>query len=71
MPAAAADATVDAIVDATDSFVTQDVLRAELAIVSERMRAELWRAMYMQIGAVTVIVTAIAGIALALAKWVP
>lgn len=51
---------------ATDSFVTQDVLRAELAIVTERLRAELWRAMYLQIGAVT----AIAGIALALAKWV-
>ena len=66
VPAAAADATVDAIVDATDSFVTQDVLRAELAIVTERLRAELWRAMYLQIGAVA----AIAGLALALAKWV-
>ena len=46
--------------------MTQDVLRAELAIVTERLRAEMWRAMYLQIGAVT----AIAGIALALAKWV-
>lgn len=55
---------------ATDSLVTEDVLRAELAIVTERLRAELWRAMYLQIGAVTVIVTAIGGIALALAKWV-
>lgn len=55
---------------ATDSLVTHDVLRAELAIVTERLRAELWRAMYLQIGAVTVIVTAIGGIALALAKWV-
>ena len=70
VPAAAADATVDAIVDATDSLVTEDVLRAELAIFTERLRAELWRAMYLQIGAVTVIVTAIGGIALALAKWV-
>ena len=52
----------------TSSFVTQDVLRAELAIVAERLRAELWRAMYLQIGAAT----AIAGIALALAlaHWV-
>ena len=66
VPAAAADATVDAIVDATDSLVTHDVLRAELAIVTERLRAELWRAMYLQIG----VVAAIAGIALALAKWV-
>ena len=55
---------------ATDSLVTEDVLRAELAIFTERLRAELWRAMYLQIGAVTVIVTAIGGIALALAKWV-
>ena len=56
--------------DVTDSFVTQDVLRAELAIVTERLRAELWRAMYLQIGAVAALTTAIAGIALALAKWV-
>ena len=77
VPAPAADATVDAIVDATDSLVTHDVLRNELAIQTERidakierLRAEMWRAMYMQIGAVTAIVTAIAGIALVLARWV-
>ncbi len=51
---------------ATDSLVTRDDLRAELAIVTERLRAELWRAMYLRIGAVT----AIAGIALVLARWV-
>lgn len=66
VPTPAADAIVDAIADATDSFVTEDVLRAELAIFTERLRAELWRAMYLQIGAVA----AIAGLALALAKWV-
>ena len=66
VPAPAADAIVDAIAEATDSLVTQDVLQAELAIVTERLRAELWRAMYLQIGAVT----AIAGIALVLARWV-
>ena len=77
VPAPAADAIVDAIVDATDSLVTHDVLRSELAIQTERidakierLRAEMWRAMYMQIGAVTAIVTAIAGIALVLARWV-
>ena len=48
---------------ATSPLATQDVLRAELAM---RLRAEMWRAMYLQIGAVA----AIAGIALALAKWV-
>ena len=53
-----------------DSLVTRDVLRAELAIATERLRAEMWRAMYMQIGAVTAIVTAIAGIALVVARWV-
>ena len=51
---------------ATSPLATQDVLRAELVIVTERLRAEMWRAMYLQIGAVA----AIAGIALALAKWV-
>ena len=66
VPAPAADAIVDAIAEATDSLVTQDVLRAELAIATERLRAELWRAMYLQIGAVTTI----AGIALVLARWV-
>ena len=70
VPAPAADAIVDAIADATDSLVTRDVLRAELAIATERLRAEMWRAMYMQIGAVTAIVTAIAGIALVVARWV-
>ena len=77
VPAPAADAIVDAIVDATDSLVTHDVLRSELAIQTERidakierLRAEMWRAMYMQIGAITAIVTAIAGIALVLARWV-
>ena len=66
VPAPAADAIVDAIAEATDSLVTEEFLQAELAIVTERLRAELWRAMYLQIGAVT----AIAGIALVLARWV-
>ncbi len=77
VPEPAADAIVDAIAEATDSLVTREVLQAELAIVTERLeariavdierlRAEFWRAMYMQIGAVT----AIAGVALVLAKWV-
>ena len=66
VPAPAADAIVEAITEATDALVTEDVLRAELAIVTERLRAELWRAMYLQIGAMT----AIAGIALVLARWV-
>ena len=77
VPAPAADAIVDVIVDATDSLVTHDVLRSELAIQTERidakierLRAEMGRAMYMQIGAITAIVTAIAGIALVLARWV-
>ena len=73
VPAAAADATVDAIVDATDSLVTHDVLRSELAIQTERidakierLRAEMWRAMYMSVG----VMAAIAGLALAIARWV-
>ena len=77
VPAPAADAIVDAIAEATDSLVTQEFLRNELAIQMaqidariERLRAEMWRAMYMQIGAVTAIVTAIAGIALVVARWV-
>ena len=81
VPAPAADAIVDAIADATSSFVTEEFLRAEMArqtahldakidVSIERLRAEMWRAMYMQIGAVTAIVTAIAGIALVLARWV-
>ena len=37
----APDVARAALADATDSFVTQDVLRAELAIVTERLRAEL------------------------------
>ena len=53
-----------------NSLVTRDILQAELAIFTERLRAEMWRAMYMQIGAVTAIVTAIGGIALVLARWV-
>ena len=64
-------------VDATSSLVTEEFLRAEMArqtehlearidVSIERLRAEMWRAMYLQIGAVA----AIAGIALALAKWV-
>ena len=81
VPAPAADAIVDAIADATSSLVTEEFLRAEMArqtahleakidVSIERLRAEMWRAMYMQIGAVTAIVTAIAGIALVLARWV-
>ena len=73
VPAPAADATVDAIVDATDSLVTHDVLRSELAIQTERidakierLRAEMWRAMYMSVG----VMAAIAGLALAIARWV-
>ena len=81
VPAPAADAIVDAIADATDSLVTEEFLRAEMArqtaqlearidVSIERLRAEMWRAMYMQIGAVTAIVTAIAGIALVVARWI-
>ena len=77
VPAPAADAIVDAIAEATDSLVTEEFLRNELAIQMaqidariERLRAEMWRAMYMQIGAVTAIVTAIAGIALVVARWI-
>lgn len=73
VPAPAADATVDAIMDATDSLVTHDVLRSELAIQTERidakierLRAEMWRAMYMSVG----VMAAIAGLALAIARWV-
>ena len=77
VPAPAADAIVDAIADATSSLVTEEFLRAEMArqtahleakidVSIERLRAEMWRAMYLQIG----IVTAIAGIALVLARWV-
>lgn len=49
-----------------DSLVTRDVLRAELAIFTERLRAELWRAMYLSAG----VMAAIAGLALAIACWV-
>ncbi len=81
VPAPAADAIVDAIADATDSLVTEEFLRNELVqmearmtaridVSIERLRAEMWRAMYMQIGAVTAIVTAIAGIALVVARWI-
>lgn len=63
--------------DATSPLATEEFLRAEMArqtahlearidVSIERLRAEMWRAMYLQVGAVA----AIAGIALALAKWV-
>ena len=63
--------------DATSPLVTEEFLRAEMArqtehlearidVSIERLRAEMWRAMYLQVG----IMAAIAGIALALAKWV-
>ena len=52
--------------EATDSLVTRDVLQAELAIVTERLRAEMWRAMYISVG----VMAAIAGLALAIARWV-
>ncbi len=68
VPAPAADAIVDAIADATDSLVTEEFLRNELALQTERLRAEMWRAMYLLLGAVTLSVSAIAGIALAIAK---
>ena len=66
--------------DATDSLATQDILRAELArqtehlearidVSIERLRAEMWRAMYLQVGVMAALTTTIAGIALALAKW--
>lgn len=81
VPTPAADAIVDAIADATSSLVTEEFLRAEMArqtehlearidVSIERLRAEMWRAMYLQVGAVTAIVTAIAGLALVLARWV-
>ena len=77
VPAPAADAIVDAITEATDSLVTQEFLRNELAqtearmtaridVSIERLRAEMWRAMYMSVG----VMAAIAGLALAIARWV-
>ena len=73
VPAPAADAIVDAITEATDSLVTEEFLRNELAIQMaqidariERLRAEMWRAMYMSVG----VMAAIAGLALAIARWV-
>ena len=77
VPTPAADAIVDAIADATSSLVTEEFLRAEMArqtehlearidVSIERLRAEMWRAMYMSVG----IMAAIAGLALALARWV-
>ena len=77
VPAPAADAIVDAIADATDSLVTEEFLRAEMArqtaqlearidVSIERLRAEMWRAMYMSVG----VMAAIAGLALAIARWV-
>ncbi len=73
VPTPAADAIVDAIADATSSLVTQEFLRNELARQTERidakierLRAEMWRAMYMSVG----VMAAIAGLALAIARWV-
>ena len=77
VPAPAADAIVDAIADATDSLVTEEFLRAEMArqtaqlearidVSIEQLRAEMWRAMYMSVG----VMAAIAGLALAIARWV-
>ena len=77
VPAPAADAIVDAIADATSELVTEEFLRAEMArqtaqlearidVSIERLRAEMWRAMYMSIG----VMAAIAGLALAIARWV-
>ena len=77
VPAPAADAIVDAIADATDSLVTEEFLRAEMTrqtaqlearidVSIERLRAEMWRAMYMSVG----VMAAIAGLALAIARWV-
>lgn len=67
-------------VDATSSLVTEEFLRAEMArqtehlearidVSIERLRAEMWRAMYLQVGVMAALTTTIAGIALALAKW--
>ena len=71
VPEPAADAIVDTIAEATDSLVTQEFLRKELALQTEQlrtematMRAEMWRALYMSVG----IMAAIAGIALAIAE---
>ena len=73
VPAPAADAIVDAIAEATDSLVTEEFLRNELALQMaqidariERLRGEMWRAMYMSVG----VMAAIAGLALAIARWV-
>ena len=73
VPAPAADAIVDAIADATSSLVTEEFLRNELALQMaqidariERLRSEMWRAMYMSVG----VMAAIAGLALAIARWV-
>ena len=41
VPAPAADAIVDAIAEATDSLVTEEFLRSELARMEERMTARL------------------------------
>ena len=73
VPAPAADAIVDAIADATSELVTEEFLRNELALQMaqidariERLRSEMWRAMYMSVG----VMAAIAGLALAIARWV-
>ena len=62
---------------ATSSLVTGEFLRAEMArqtahleasidAITERMRSEMWRAMYLSVG----VMAAIAGLALAIARWV-
>lgn len=58
---------------ATSPLVTEKFLRAEMAHQTaqidakiERMRAEMWRALYMSVG----VMAAIAGLALAIARWV-
>lgn len=62
---------------ATSPLVTEEFLRAEMArqtahleasidAITERMRAEIWRAMYLSVG----VTAAIAGLALAIACWV-
>ena len=75
VPAPAADAIVDVIAEATDSLVTEEFLRNELANQTAQlrtemanMRAEMWRAMYLLAGTVTGVSIAVAGIALAIAE---
>ena len=67
------------LMNATSSLVTEEFLRVEMArqtehlearidVSIERLRAEMWRAMYLQVGVMAALTTTIAGIALALAK---